>query len=142
MSDIYELYHYGVKGMKWGVRKKSYESGGSVSESKKKRLSKQYKKLMVKSQHALGDNYEKLYVDAHNKMADYMNTKFKGSQKDYAKVAEKHFQKNLNKSIYDFTVSDKNYKKAKALAKKYSMTDWDALARENEKGEDDFRRQL
>ena len=31
-NDDYELYHYGVKGMKWGHRKKYYNSDGSLNK--------------------------------------------------------------------------------------------------------------
>ena len=36
-----ELYHYGVKGMKWGVRKEVYNSS---SRSRKKEIRKEYYK--------------------------------------------------------------------------------------------------
>ena len=48
-----ELYHYGVKGMKWGVRKSEYKS---MSRSEKKRTRKSYKqnKLDTKAEKRVG----------------------------------------------------------------------------------------
>lgn len=35
-----ELYHYGVKGMKWGVRKEEYKS---MTKDQQRRVRKEYK---------------------------------------------------------------------------------------------------
>ena len=42
-DDMNELYHHGVKGMKWGVRRYQ-NSDGSLTSKGKKKVSKQYKK--------------------------------------------------------------------------------------------------
>lgn len=43
MNYEYELYHYGIKGMKWGVRRYQNKDG-SLTPAGKKRLSKNEKK--------------------------------------------------------------------------------------------------
>ena len=45
--DINELYHYGILGMKWGVRRYQNKDG-TLSAAGKKRYSKQMKKLREK----------------------------------------------------------------------------------------------
>ena len=42
--------------------------------------------------------------------------------------------KQMSKSMNDFYLSDKNYKKAEALVQKYDMTKWDELAKSNQEG--------
>ena len=53
MTENGELYHYGVKGMKWGVRKSEYKS---MSRSQKKQTRKQYQqdKIAKKAEKRVG----------------------------------------------------------------------------------------
>ena len=149
MSD-YELYHYGVKGMKWGVRR--YQNAdGSLTTAGKKKVSRQYKKLANQATKAYNKASTRMYVDAYNKAADKMNggeiDKFNARQKkkygdeytkrdgyisDYNKMFEKELAKNMNKTLNDFYASNKSVKKAHELVDRYGMTDWDDLAKHNE----------
>ena len=60
-----ELYHYGVKGMKWGVKKSEYDS---MSKDQKKKLRKEYKQdEKWKKKTTSIRNYNKTWLDSYNK---------------------------------------------------------------------------
>lgn len=83
-----ELYHHGILGMKWGVRrfqnkdgslttagKKRYQNDdGSLNDAGKKLISEQYKKTSADAMNKLANNYTQFYVDAYNKAANDMNS--------------------------------------------------------------------
>ena len=144
------IYHHGIKGMKWGVRRYQNEDG-SLTPAGKKRVSEQYKKASDKVVKELNKTGTKRYVDSYNKAVDYMNSegirKFNESQekkygKDFAgrdgyiEDYEKFFSDKLgeyfDRSLNDFYSTSKSYAKSKELVDKYSMTDWDKIARRNE----------
>lgn len=152
-----ELYHYGVPGMKWGVRRYR-NADGSLTATGKKRVSKQYKKASIAGDKSLAKHYNKMYMVSYNKTADKMNNggieKFNKSQQkkygnDYAKrsgyeddymaMFSKEVERNLSKSMLEFRSKDANYQKADALVKKYDMTKWDDLARSNQEAVDYFK---
>lgn len=68
-----ELYHFGVKGMKWGARKKYYNKDGSLNTSGKQReLKKQYKADKKAATNRAErkqakNNYRKAVEDTYNK---------------------------------------------------------------------------
>lgn len=155
-----ELYHHGIKGMRWGVRRYQNEDG-SLTAAGKKRVSKQYKKELIKGDKAFKRAYNKMYVDSYNKTADKMNNggieKFNAAQKkkygnkyadregynkDYFDMFNKEMEKTLNEAKYDFRLHNANYKKADNLVKKYSMEKFDDLARKNEAGIEAIRKSI
>ncbi len=158
MDDV--LIHYGVLGMKWGVRRYQNKDG-SLTSAGKKRISKEYKKASIAGDKNLRKRYNSIYVDSYNKTANKMNSggieKFNKEQKekygenyaqregyesDYINMFNKELSKTLNKSLLDFTISDKNYRKADELVKRYNMTSWDELAKSNQEGIEQIRKNI
>ena len=149
-----ELYHFGVKGMKWGVRRYQNKDG-SLTNAGRKKISKKYKKLSIKGDKEMQKQYQSMYLKSYNKAVDKMNNgetdRFNDEQRkkygkdfakrdgyieDYEKLFNDEFQKNMNKSLIDFRLSNADYQKADALVKKYNMTKWDDLAKNNQEAID------
>lgn len=160
MENEATIYHYGVKGMKWGVRRYQNKDG-SLTTAGKKRISTQYRKATDRVVKDLNKRGTHMYVKSYNKAADYMNRegieKFNSQQKkkygknfsrregyasDYEKTFEKVFAKYYNQTLDDFYKTNKNYQRAKELVDKYGMTSWDDLAKSNEAIIDDLRKEV
>ena len=160
MSYDNELYHYGVLGMKWGVRRYQ-QSDGSLTSAGKKQISKKYKKASIAGDKALAKRYNSIYFNSYNKTADRMNkggierfnqaqekkygknyAQRSGYRSDYKAMLEKELNTTMHKSMLDFRLSNKHYRKADALVKEYGMTKWDDLARSNQEGIDQIRKSL
>lgn len=145
-----ELYHYGVKGMKWGIRRYQNEDG-SLTEAGKKRASKEYDRAAKKTARDLNRTEGRRRLDAYNRAANYVNNgginKFNAAQekkygknyadrpeyeRDYYKMFNKEFAKNYNKALNEFYENNKNYQRSKAIVEKYGMLKWNEAAVKNE----------
>ena len=153
-TDTDELMHYGVKGMKWGVRRYQNKDG-SLTDKGKKKVSREYEKYTKKGVSDVAKTYNSRYIKAYNKAANDMNDGMIDKyNKDYAKKlgskAKNHdyynddeytrgyeamFTKQFNKHMNELTLSEikrnKNYKKAQELCDRYNMESFDELARKN-----------
>lgn len=147
-----ELYHHGIKGMKWGVRRYQNKDG-SLTAKGKPMASKKYKKYMDRASQEV--NTTENYVKAYNRAADKMNNglidkynrdydkKLGEKAKDHDFLNDKEYENGYNKLFenvlskeYDSVMmeaykSNRNYKKAQALADKYNMESFDDIVRQN-----------
>lgn len=152
------LAHYGIKGMKWGVRRYQNKDG-TLTAAGKKRVSKQYKAESQKTMSDLSKSYSRMQMDAYNKAADSMNrggiARFNesqrriygenyaqrdGYQQDYEEFFETEFVKNMNQSLNEFYKNNKHYQRGKDLVDRYGMASWDELARNNEQKVNELRK--
>ena len=82
-----ELYHFGVKGMKWGVRRYQNKDGSLTAAGKKRQAKlerKEHKKLVKKS--AEWDrNVRNNWSHAYNRAADKVNSKIQAFNDEWDK---------------------------------------------------------
>ena len=94
-----ELYHFGVKGMKWGVHR--YQNpDGTLTEKGKIRQAKQVKKAQKK----WDKKARKHWVDGYNNAVNYSN---------------ENFIDKLNEKYKDYDFSDRTNKNAQKVYKRY-----------------------
>lgn len=86
-----ELYHYGVKGMKWGHRKKYYNSDGSLNDRGVKKYAKKgYAQDSFRSNKTVAGKAWDAYTGAHKMHAD---AKYEtSSKKKNREVAEQYLR--------------------------------------------------
>lgn len=113
-----ELYHFGIKGMKWGVRRSTTNGTSKGSNEKTPRELKKEAKQLKKTQKDWDDNVNKNWVHAYNKAAeeatktlipkinekykdhdfsDLSDPKIKKIHEDYVNEYEMEFQNLYNK---------------------------------------------
>lgn len=89
-----ELMHYGVLGMKWGVRR-YLNKDGSLTSSGRKRVSNKYKTEISKADKDLQKQHNKMYMTSYNEAAKYMNN---GGIDKFNKRQEKKYGKKIHQS--------------------------------------------
>lgn len=113
------LKHYGVKGMKWGVRRYQNKDGTrtaaggkrqdgvtsgirkKISDRKQKRVREEQQKERVKKQYEFADKVDKGWVDTYNKAGDKFQPKLDRINKSYGKITpknEKSYYKELSEA--------------------------------------------
>ena len=127
-----ELYHHGIKGQKWGVRRYQNEDGTLTPEGKKRygSFTKEYK--IAKSTQRVG------YKDSYSRMQDYTKKSYTVREKakelnELSDKLEKLFWKSEDYEYDNPKVKDLAYKKAIAAAKKDPA--WSYFS-DSEKGQD------
>lgn len=88
-----EFMHYGVKGMKWGIRRYQNADGSLTNAGKKRLLKAQSSMDMAKARHAVRVRKDKLFEE-----------QMKSNPMDYALVADDYYKRKAKK--------DKKYQKS------------------------------
>lgn len=145
-----ELYHFGIKDMKWGVRRYQNKDG-SLTSAGKKRYSKEYKKQAKKVTQDIRNNLGRLSDEANVEVAERFNREQERKygknymdRDEYALEFDEAYINNYDKvfdrKLSDFIQSNENYRKSKELVDKYNMTAWDDIARDNEAFVEELRK--
>ena len=148
---IYEndsLQHYGVIGMKWGVRRYQNKDG-SLTPAGKKKISMKYRKLMDKANNEMERDEKKRHLDAWNRAVSEMRNggkdkldkalknkyleyyddidldKYDEAIRSKTRDIQDAIYNSMNVSLYD---TNKHYKEAIKLVEKYKMEEWDLIA--------------
>ena len=104
-----EIRHFGIKGMRWGVRRYQNEDG-SLTPAGKKRYSKEYEKLSEKVTSDLQKKSNDMYIESYNRASNSMNSggidKFNASQRK--KYGEKYAERerDMMKTLISFSMKN------------------------------------
>lgn len=135
------ISHHGIKGQKWGVRRYQNEDGTLTSEGQKRYA--EYKMLTEKAKKQIRDNNVRINQQSVNDTILYMNNggtaafdaytarkfgkKYRKSskyQEDYLNFMNQQLEKNYNKRMSQFVLSNKEYNDVRNFCKKYEMSLW------------------
>lgn len=142
--NVKDIYHHGILGQKWGVRRYQYEDG-TLTPAGKARYSKMYKDEANKTIKSFNKKSSQMYVNAVNKTADQFNNglidEFYKTHKptdpdhesSYMEFYNKKFTANLARQYLDFYNNDVNFQNATKLAEKYGLESYDKIAQANAK---------
>lgn len=152
------LVHYGIRGMKWGVRRYQNKDG-SLTPAGKRRVSKDYAKRMKRVSSYIKNTHNSRQVQSYNKAADYMNSggieefnrkqekkygkdfaKRDGYEKDYIRLFDEKVSGYYNVSLYSALRENKDFVRSQELVKKYGMDKWNDSAKVDTQEVEELRR--
>lgn len=148
MTEVYlvpkdELYHYGVKGMKWGVRKKYYNSDGSLNDKGiKKYATKGYAKDSYNRNTSrvgkVWDRYTGAHkIDASLKYDTSSKNQNKARAEKYLKEQDKQKAKNIKQTKKSVAKATKKGAQVASKLMMYSLIDdifWGGAGKKITKG--------
>lgn len=106
-----ELYHHGILGMKWGVRRYQNKDGSLTSAGKLRAAKRNYKTTENKAFRKYEDTINK--IEKPYKRGQMLSKK--DSQREQS--AEKKYNDTVNKAKSNVKSAKENYKKTTALSK-------------------------
>lgn len=131
----YELYHYGVKGQKWGIRRYQNKDG-SLTEAGKRRVNddgtfktnREYRKHMASERSLLDQKYRKRYGadKAYDDADDVMGKRAEELGKEWDDLDPEEYERIYAKAD---SLSSKSYKAAEADMRKKYGKDYDAFCK-------------
>ena len=147
-----ELYHHGIKGQKWGIRRYQNEDGTLTAEGK--RRSSQYNRAVNQYNREYERFAPNIYLKAYNKTVDeYNNGKIdeynkthNPDDKDYVSAYEEMFNRdlheNLDRYIYTYMSASVLHQKVNKLVDKYMLDQYDEFAKKNKEVYEELRKRF
>lgn len=152
------LVHYGIKGMKRGVRRYQNKDG-SLTPAGERRVSKEYTKRMKRVSSYIEKTRNSRNMQSYNKAADYMNSggiqEFNrkqekkygkdfanrdGYEDDYNRIFDEKVSRYYNVSLYSALRENKDFVRSQELVKKYGMDKWNDSAKVDTQNIEELRR--
>lgn len=114
-NETPELYHYGVKGMKWGVRKKSYDPTATVKKSKKTKALERLAKSGQKHAKIQDDIYNRTGGEYHKRSADQWRRESEQNQR----FAEQSYKRDVFNKTANRQQKKEQRKRDEAVSKEW-----------------------
>jgi hypothetical protein len=122
-----KLYHHGILGMKWGVRRYQNKDG-SLTLAGKQHYGVEYEQLYDKA----NDKAISVGTKSYQRTISEAEKSIKSGKSITNSELETKLQDNLNKDLYEFYSTDPDVKAARQMCKKYNMTSWNEMAEDLE----------
>ena len=106
-----ELYHHGIKGQKWGIRRFQNKDGSLTPDGKKRyddnpAQSKKEKKELQKAQKEWDKNFKKNHINAYNKAVEKTDKLIADLNKKYDKYDFSDLSDPAIKKVYDQYINE------------------------------------